>query len=97
MVSFIFSPVARQDLIEIWKYIAEENVVNATKVLSKIEENCIMLSEFPHLGHQRKDLTNHPVLFWPVYNYLIIYKKNSNPLEIVRVLSGYRNLIDLLQ
>ncbi|MBN9344202.1 MAG: hypothetical protein J0H87_07555 [Holosporales bacterium] len=49
------------------------------------------------MGHKRKDLTNHPVLFWPVYNYLIIYKKDSNPLEVVRILSGYRNLIDLLR
>ncbi len=55
------------------------------------------VSEFPHLGHQRKDLTDHPVLFWPVYNYLIIYKQDTNPLEIVRFLNGYRNLIDLLQ
>lgn len=39
---------------------------------------------------------NNPVLFWPVYNYLIIYKQDTNPLEIVRVLNGYRNLIDLL-
>ncbi|MBN9344250.1 MAG: type II toxin-antitoxin system RelE/ParE family toxin [Candidatus Paracaedimonas acanthamoebae] len=97
MSSFIFSPAARQDLIEIWQYIAEENIETATKILSKIEEKCHMLSEFPHLGHQRKDLTNHPVLFWPVYNYLIIYKQDTNPLEIVRVLNGYRNLIDLLQ
>ncbi len=55
-----------------------------------------MLSEYPHLGHQRADLTEHSVLFWPVYNYLIIYKREISPLEIVRILNGYRNLIELL-
>lgn len=97
MPSFIFSPAARQDLLDIWAYIAEENIETATKVLTIIEEKCHMLSEFPHLGHHRKYLTHHPVLFWPVYNYLIIYKKDTSPLEIVRILSGYRNFIDLLQ
>ena len=97
MPSFIFSPAARQDLLEIWQYIAEESPENAVKVLDTIEEKCRLLSEYPHMGHKRKDLTNHPVLFWPVYNYLIIYKKDSNPLEVVRILSGYRNLIDLLR
>lgn len=97
MPSFIFSPAARQDLIEIWEYISQESTENALKVLSTIEEKCHLLCEYPNLGHQRKDLTKHPVLFWPVYNYLIIYKQDTKPLEIVRVLSGYRNLIEILQ
>ncbi|MBN9413431.1 MAG: type II toxin-antitoxin system RelE/ParE family toxin [Candidatus Paracaedimonas acanthamoebae] len=97
MSLFIFSPAAKQDLLEIWEYIAEESTVTALKVLSTIEQKCHMLSEHPNLGHRRTDLTKHPVLFWPVYNYLIIYKQDTRPLEIVRILSGYRNLIELLQ
>jgi plasmid stabilization system protein ParE len=96
MSSFIFSPAAQQDLIEIWQYIAEDNLRAADKVIQTIQEKCNLLSQQPNIGHRRTDLTNRPVLFWPVYNYLIVYKSDSTPLEIVRILSGYRNIIELL-
>jgi len=96
MSSFILSPAARQDLIEIWDYITEDSINAADKVIHTIYEKFYLLSQQPSIGHRRADLTNRPVLFWPVYNYLIIYKKDSNPLEIVRVLSGYRHVIELL-
>lgn len=55
-----------------------------------------MLAEHPQAGHVRTDLTKRPVRFWPVRScYLIIYKDN-NPIEIVRILSGYRDIADLL-
>jgi len=47
MSSFIFSPAARQDLIEIWQYIAEEKIEIAIKVLSKIEEKCHNVERVP--------------------------------------------------
>ncbi|MBN9344199.1 MAG: type II toxin-antitoxin system RelE/ParE family toxin [Holosporales bacterium] len=40
MPSFIFSPAARQDLLEIWQYISEESPENAIKVLDSIEQKC---------------------------------------------------------
>ena len=54
------------------------------------------LAEFPELGHLREDLTDKPVKFWPFkWHYLIIYKPSS-PIEIVRVLSGFRDIINLM-
>lgn len=97
MSSFIFSPAARLDLLEIWDYIAEDNVTAADKVTHTIHQQCKLLCQRPYIGHQRIDLTNRPVLFWSVFNYLIIYKKKSNPLEIARILIGYRNIIELLE
>jgi plasmid stabilization system protein ParE len=94
--TFILSPAARDDLIDIHQYIALESFKTATTVLNEIERAIKKLSQFPNIGHTRTDLTELPVSFWPVYNYLIIYKQESNPLEIVRVLSGYRNLINIL-
>jgi plasmid stabilization system protein ParE len=51
----------------------------------------------PGLGHERPDLTNQPVRFFPIYSYLVIYRPETKPLEIVRVLSGYRDLASLFQ
>jgi len=53
------------------------------------------LAENPMMGHVR-DLTNKPVRFWPFkWHYLVIYK-DCDPIEIVRVLSGYRDIASVL-
>jgi antitoxin ParD1/3/4/toxin ParE1/3/4 len=44
------------------------------------------------MGHKREDLTLHPVLFWPVGAYLIIYSAQSIPVEIVAVTQGSRDI-----
>ena len=52
----------------------------------------------PTIGHLREDLADDETLrFWPIRHYLIIYRPDSQPLEIVRVLSGRRDLKMLLQ
>ena len=43
-----------------------------------------------------KDLADEPLRFWRVYTYLIIYRFESKPIEIVRVLSAYRDIRKLL-
>jgi antitoxin ParD1/3/4 len=52
------------------------------------------LGRSPGMGHKRQDLTPHPVLFWPVGAYLIIYRAERWPLEIVAVTQGSREDVD---
>jgi len=54
------------------------------------------LAESPRIGHKREDLTSREVLFWRVHSYLIVYR-DSNPLRIVRVLHGKRDVKKLLK
>jgi len=97
MSEHFFSPEARLDLLEIWEYIAKDNLTAADRVLEEIREAINMLARNPDLGHRRKDLTSKLVRFWPVYSYLIIYDPATRPLEIVRILSGYRDVAGLLK
>jgi plasmid stabilization system protein ParE len=92
MSEHFFSPEARLDLLEIREYMARDNVSAADRVIEEIREAINMLARIPELGHRRKDLTSKPVRFWPVYSYLIIYDPATQPLEIVRILSGYRDV-----
>jgi plasmid stabilization system protein ParE len=86
------SPEARDDLQEIWIYIAGDNIAAADKLESDIYEACDVLAENPRLGHKRPDLTDEPVLFWPVRGqYLVIYQRETEPLKIVRILHGTRD------
>lgn len=96
MKEYFLSAIAEQDIDEIISYIAQENSNAALTFLDTLYESMDMLSSNPMLGHKREDLTNRPVRFWPFkWHYLIIYK-DCSPIEIVRVLSGYRDISSLL-
>jgi antitoxin ParD1/3/4/toxin ParE1/3/4 len=44
----------------------------------------------------RTDLTGTPFRFWPVRPYLIVYKAESRPVEILAVLHGHRHVARIL-
>ena len=96
MRSFQLSPQAFQDIDEIWEFIAQDNLDAADRVRDEIFQAFEKLAEMPEVGHLREDLAKEPLRFWPVYSYLIIYRPDSQPLEIVRVLHGARDIKNLL-
>lgn len=96
MAEFFYSPEARLDLLEIWEFIARDDIDAADRVEKEIERHVSLLAANPELGHFRSDLTSKPVRFWPVYSYLIVYDSAARPLEVVRVLSGYRDIATML-
>ena len=96
MSRFILSPEARDDLDEIIDYIARDSPQAARRVLEKIKDAIVLLAEMPMIGHLREDLTEEPLRFWPVYSYLIIYRFERKPLEIVRILHGARDVKSIL-
>jgi len=69
----------------------------ADRVEQEIHRSVSMLADNPGLGHLRRDLTTKPVRFWPVYSYLVIYDPDARPLEVVRILNGYRDVAALLK
>ena len=76
MKEYELSPEARDDLQEIWAYIARDNPSAADQLETDIFAACELLVENPRLGHKRPDLTDEPVRFWPVRgNYLVDPKK----------------------
>ena len=56
-----------------------------------------LLADNPGIGHLRSDLTPQDVRFWSVFRYLVIYRPDTKPLEIVRVLHGKRDVRRLLE
>jgi plasmid stabilization system protein ParE len=43
------------------------------------------------MGHFRSDLAKQSLRFWHVRSYLIIHRREKDPIEIVRVLHGARD------
>lgn len=64
---------------------------------AKIMNAVARLARMPHIGHTRADLTSGSVLFWSVYRYLIVYRPETLPLEVIRVVSGWRDVASLLE
>ena len=53
------------------------------------------LADMPGMGHSRDDLADETLRAWPVHSYLIVYRPAQRPIEIVRVVSGFRDLFAL--
>ena len=52
------------------------------------------------MGHRRKDITPMPVRFWtpPKYpNYVIVYRPETKPLQVIAILQGKRDLQEILK
>ena len=99
MASFRLTPDAMDDLDAIWSFISRDNPNAANAVEEEIKAACTFLAEGPLKGHVRRDLTKLPVRFWtpPKYpNYMIVYRPDSRPLQIIRILHGHRNIKRIL-
>jgi plasmid stabilization system protein ParE len=93
---FELSRRALKDLELICQYISNDSVDAADAVLDDFERCFSQLADFPGMGHRRSDLTNRNLRFWPVHSYLVIYQQ-SNPLRIVRVIHGKRDVRRILK
>jgi len=91
------SPEAQNDLFEIWLHIAEDSVELADRIDGEFHELFASLGRTPGQGHSRKDLTKLPVLFFPLYSYLVIYQAEVRPIRILAVLRGKRRVKNILK
>jgi len=94
---FVLSTPASDDLEGILSYVLEESgAQRAQHVADHLREAFHRLTHAPGLGHRREDLTSAPVLFCAVWSYLVVYKPDTTPLEMVRVLHGARDVGTIL-
>lgn len=96
MSKYVLGAGAESDLNEIWEYIAEDSPDAADRWLEKQFDAFDDVARSPRIGHSRNDLTPHPVLFWPVGEYLTIYRIQKTSIEIVAVTQGARDIPSFL-
>jgi len=94
---YVLSPEAAEDLASIWQYInTQSSVEMADRVESVVRERFAFLAHNSEAGHQRRDLTDFDVRFFPVYSYLIVYRPKTKPLQVVAILHGRRDVHKIL-
>ena len=95
---YVLAPEAALDLVQIWRYIKRESSLSvADRVESVIRDKFAFLAGTPGAGHSRRNLTDQPVKFFPVYSYLIVYRPETKPLQIVSILHGHRDIERILK
>jgi len=97
---FQFTPQATEDLDAIWWFIAEHSRDAADRVEMEIVATCRRLAKHPRMGTRRQDITLLPVRFWALpkfSNYVIVYRPDTAPLQVVAVLHGKRDLKKALE
>jgi plasmid stabilization system protein ParE len=83
-----------------WWTIAEENRDAAERVETEILATCRRLAGYPRIGHKRPDITMLEVRFWTIAkfpNYVIVYRPETVPLQVVAILNGKRDLKEVLE
>ena len=95
MAHFILSEKAKEDLLELWTYIAADSVDEADKFVDAVTERLATLAEKPYLGRSRNELRKD-FRSLPLGNYLIFYRPVEGGIDVGRVVHGARDLTGLL-
>ncbi|HEV2961930.1 MAG TPA: type II toxin-antitoxin system RelE/ParE family toxin [Candidatus Angelobacter sp.] len=96
MKPFVLTSQAEHDLDQILDYLVEDSIDAASRVLDAIEKSFDKLAKAPDIGHFREDLADKRHKFFLVYSYLIVYRFQTKPLQILRVLHTSRDVQALL-
>ncbi|MBD2438698.1 type II toxin-antitoxin system RelE/ParE family toxin [Nostoc sp. FACHB-110] len=96
MSKYIISLPASRDLQQISEYFAIENVEAGERLLQEFNQKCKQLVNFPKMGKKYEDL-RAGLRGIPLDGYIIFYQNMNENIEIVRVVSGRRNLKSLFE
>ncbi len=91
-VQIRFGEIAKQDLRDIWRGLAEySGLAFADSTLANIESKFRLLVKFPSSGRVRSELLAG-LRSYPAGDFVIFYQILETTVEIVRVLHGRRDI-----
>lgn len=91
MPTLIVSPLAEEDVEEIWSFVAERDVEAADRLIDEITDRFDHLLAYPEAGRARHELLVN-LRSLPVKRYVIFYQPTDDGVEIFRVLHGSRDI-----
>jgi toxin ParE1/3/4 len=94
MSKYSLSQEAIYDLEEISSYFAKVSIEAGEGFVKRFADKCRNLIKFPSMGRSYAEIMPN-LRGVPLDNYIILYRVNGEEIEIVRVVSGYRDLESL--
>ena len=93
-----YLPVAVDDLVSIFDWIANDSPAKAAVFVEKLDQRIGNLETQPFLGHTPRDekLKNSGYRILVIEPYLVFYMIRGKTVEIHRVVHGSRNLDEMI-
>ncbi|QLE56944.1 type II toxin-antitoxin system RelE/ParE family toxin [Nostoc sp. TCL26-01] len=96
MSNYIIAPSASRDLNEIADYFLVRNLEAGEKLFREFNKKCQNLANFPSMGRSYAHI-KPSLRGLPLDGYVILYQVLDDGVEILRVVSGYRDLESLFE
>ena len=90
MKQHIISPEANKDLSEIIDYFTSRNIDAGERFIDEFNKKCRYLANFPNMGRSYSDIKDY-LRGISLEGYIIFYRVTDSGVEILRVVSGYRD------
>ena len=90
-MTYRISGRARRDLLEIWRYIADDNETAADRFIDLLVQRFQLLGKNPYARRSRDELRSGYRSF-PVGQYVVFYRVAEPGVQIMHVLHGKRDL-----
>jgi antitoxin ParD1/3/4/toxin ParE1/3/4 len=89
---FRLTPEAKKDLKEILLDIAEDSIDRAESLRAEFYESLQTLGRSPGIGHYHEELLSRKYRFWNFYPYVVASAWESNPVQVIAIVHGARDL-----
>jgi toxin ParE1/3/4 len=90
-MTLLLSFRAKEDLFEIWEFIADHDEVAADRYIDHLRDRASELLHFPELGRARDEI--HPGLrSLLARNHLLFYRIEDQEVQVLRILHGSMDL-----
>ena len=90
----VLSPLAEDDLVEIWCTVAADDIDAADNLIDELHQVTRLLALQPMMGRRRPEI-GLDVRSFPHGDYLVFYRPESHGVGIARVVHGARDLAKL--
>jgi len=93
MAHVVYLPEAREDLFEIWRFIATGSGSPdiADNFIDVVDDTCGIYASQPDMGQTRPELASG-VRSFPVGKYVVFYLPTEEGIEVVQVIHGARDI-----
>ena len=94
MSQVFYQRVAKADLIDVWLFIAADNVAAADAYIDRLQQVCVLIAENPLMGSDRTDIAES-VNSFAVDDYVIYYELHDKGITVLRVWHAARDPANL--
>lgn len=96
MNTYSLSDEAIRDLEELCDYLAQNEPKAASRIFDNIRQRCKLLAQFPNMG-KSYDRFAPDLRGFVIEDYIIFYYPRQDGIDVVRIVSGYRDLETLFE